>query len=297
MHRPFTSTPNGTSGHKFPQPRKSLGQNFLTDPETARKIAGLAAESSALPCTIIEIGPGRGILSGWLARMTDDLCLIERDPRLIGSLQRLFQDSPVVRILEADAMLYPFGKTESRYMIVSNLPYNISVPLYLRLLGSDNPPVFMVLMFQREVAKRLLARQEDPDYGHLSVVNFYLAEVRKRMDLPPGAFHPAPKVHSSVVTVRPDGSPPAPTVWAAIALSRNLFCYRRKSLSRAFRTAFPDQSLPPGMIFPDAGAGRLDRKVDGLTPQDFLRLSEDIQLHHPLFFDRMHQMGKEFLNP
>ena len=285
------------SEHKLPPPRKSLGQNFLTDPQTARKIAGLAVESSALPCTIIEIGPGRGILSGWLAQTTHDLRLIERDPRLVSALKNLFQNQPEVRILEADAMTYPFGKTESRYMVVSNLPYNISVPLYLRLLGSDNPPAFIVLMFQREVARRLLAKQEDPDYGHLSIVNFYLAEVRKRMDLPPGAFYPAPKVHSSVVTVRPGGSPPTPAVWAAIALSRNLFLYRRKSLSRAFRTAFPDQNLPPGEVFPAAGSGRLDRKVDGLTPQDFLRLSEDIQLHHPLFFDRMHQMGKELLNP
>ncbi len=228
--------------------------------------------------------------------MTEDLRLLERDSRLIQSLKHRFEENPGVRIMEADAMDYPFGEAGEPYIVVSNLPYNISVPLYLRLLGADNPPVFMVLMFQREVARRLLAKQVDADYGHLSLVTSYLADVRKRMDLPPGAFHPPPKVHSSVVTVRPGLTPPSPVVWAAIAISRNLFCYRRKSLSRAFRTAFPDLDIPPGEIFPDAGPGRLERKVDGLTPEDFLSLSSDIQLHHPPFFDRMHQMGKELLN-
>ncbi len=229
--------------------------------------------------------------------MTEDLRLLERDSRLIQSLKQQFEGQTRVRIIEADAMEYPFGDTESPYMIVSNLPYNISVPLYLRILGSNHPPTFMVLMFQREVARRLVAKQQDPDYGHLSLVSHYLAEVRKRMDLPPGAFHPAPKVHSSVVTVKPSATPPNAVIWAAIAISRNLFCYRRKSLSRAFRIAFPDMDLSPGQLFSLAGEGRLDRKVDGLGPEDFLLLSEDIKLHHPPFFDRMHQMGKELLKP
>lgn len=152
----------------------------------------------------------------------------------------------------------------------------------------------MVLMFQREVAKRLLAQKDDPDYGHLSVVTSYLAKIRKRMDLAPGAFNPAPKVHSSVVTVLPLTIRDDHT-WAAIALSRKLFCYRRKSLGRALRTAFPgDEDFFRGNAFP-TGEDFFSRKVDSLGPEDFRTIADRAKTHHLPFFARMIKEGKELL--
>ncbi|KGA93093.1 Dimethyladenosine transferase [Leptospirillum ferriphilum] len=256
----------------------------------------MAREAPVFPCRIVEIGPGKGILSGYLATMTADLWLVERDRRLAEPLRTTFSGNSGVRILEADAMELSFGNDRSPYILVSNLPYNISVPLYLKFLASDFPPVFMVLMFQREVAKRLLARTTDPDYGHLSVVTSYLAQIRKRIDLAPGAFYPAPKVHSSVLTVLPLPVQDECT-WAAISLSRKLFCYRRKSLGRALRTAFPgEESLADGTFF-QSETDFFSRKVDSLSPEDFQELAASIRNHHLPFFDRMAQEGKELLKP
>ncbi|WP_077304897.1 16S rRNA (adenine(1518)-N(6)/adenine(1519)-N(6))-dimethyltransferase RsmA [Leptospirillum ferriphilum] len=278
------------------RPHKSLGQNFLSDPALAFRIASMAREAPVFPCRILEIGPGKGILSGVLATMTEDLWLVERDRQLAETLRKTFSETPGVRILEEDAMEFSFGNDRSPYILVSNLPYNISVPLYLKFLASDFPPVFMVLMFQREVAKRLLARTTDPDYGHLSVVTSYLAQIRKRIDLAPGAFYPAPKVHSSVVTVLPLSVQDECT-WAAISLSRKLFCYRRKSLGRALRTAFSgEESLLDGTFF-KTETDFFSRKVDSLSPEDFRKLAASARNHHLPFFDRMTQQGKELLKP
>ncbi len=255
----------------------------------------MAREAPIFPCRIVEIGPGKGILSGHLATMTNDLWLVERDSRLVETLRTTFSQNPGVKIHEADAMDLSFGEDRSPYILVSNLPYNISVPLYLKFLASDFPPVFMVLMFQREVAKRLLARKNDPDYGHLSVVTSYLAQIRKRIDLAPGAFTPAPKVHSSVVTVLPVSVHESCT-WAAISLSRKLFCYRRKSLGRALRTAFSGEPLFDGTFFQTETAF-FSRKVDSLGPEDFRELAIMAMNQHPPFFDRMAQEGKELLKP
>ncbi|MHB1926277.1 MAG: 16S rRNA (adenine(1518)-N(6)/adenine(1519)-N(6))-dimethyltransferase RsmA [Leptospirillum sp.] len=285
---------SGPSPENRISPRKSLGQNFLSDPVLACRIAALAQESPLFPCRIVEIGPGKGILSRSLATMTDDLWLIERDARLMDGLRASLPEESRVRIIETDALGFDFGSDLSPYIVVSNLPYNISVPLYLKLLGGDFPPVFMVLMFQREVAKRLVAKKGDPDYGHLSVVTTLLARISKKMDLQPGAFSPAPKVQSSVVTVQPARTPEEGT-WAAIALSRKLFCYRRKSLARAFRIACPETGKTAGEIFPRADSAFLARKIDDLGPDDFLNLAIQSKHHLPLFFDRMHSEGKELL--
>lgn len=267
----------------------------MSDPAIARRITGLLSESESAFSTLVEIGPGRGILSECLSSRTEDLLLIEKDLRLISDLRQKFENTPNVRIVEADALSYPLETIPAPYAVVSNLPYNISVPLFLRLIGSETPPAFMVLMFQREVARRLVAKPGTPDYGHLSVVSDFLATISKRMDLLPGSFFPKPKVHSSVVTVRTKAGPIGPDAWAAIALSRQLFLYRRKTLSRAFRTAFPEGPDPSSWL---TGLGRIPEKirVDDLAPGDFLEIARALRLHAPSFFDRMLLTGKEHVN-
>lgn len=280
---------------RLPGPLKHLGQNFLSDPAIARRIAGLLSESESAFSTLVEIGPGRGILSECLSSRTEDLILIEKDIRLISDLQKKFANTPNVRVVEGDALSYPLENIPAPYAVVSNLPYNISVPLFLRLIGSRTPPAFMILMFQREVARRLVAKPGTSDYGQLSVVSDFLATISKRMDLLPGSFFPKPKVHSSVVTVRPKTGRAGPDTWAAIALSRQLFLYRRKTLSRAYRTAFPEEPDPTSWL---TGSGRISEKirVDDLSPDDFLEIARTLRLHAPSFFDRMLLAGKEHVN-
>lgn len=269
----------------------------MSDPAIARKIADFVSEGEGTFSAIVEIGPGRGILSEWLSMKTDELLLIEKDARLISGLRQKFGDTRNVRIVEEDALTYPFDTIPVPYAVVSNLPYNISVPLFLRLLGARKPPAFMVLMFQKEVARRLVAKSGTPDYGHLSVVSTFLATITKRMDLLPGSFFPRPKVQSSVVTVRPRTDEPGPDTWTAIALSRQLFLYRRKIFSRAFRTAFPDFPLDLSFCFSGTERDFMKTRVDDLAPSDFLAIAEKIRLHAPLFFDRMFRMGKEHVSP
>ncbi|MHB1731699.1 MAG: 16S rRNA (adenine(1518)-N(6)/adenine(1519)-N(6))-dimethyltransferase RsmA [Leptospirillum sp.] len=268
--------------------RKSLGQNFLTDPSIAQKIADFLDPGIPRETPVIEIGPGKGILTKALLSKTSNLVLLEKDQDLLPALTERYGSSPGVRIIQTDALEYPFGEGEDYlsppfsgggYRIVSNLPYNISVPLLFRFLSSPKPPLEMVLMFQREVARRIVASPGSDDYGHLSVAMALSASSRKVLDLKPGSFFPAPKVHSSVVVIRPrifDTKQEREQTRQALNLSRKLFSYRRRTLQNAARLAFPE--IPKGYfeeVFNILGIPP-EKRVERLLPEELLLLSTEI---------------------
>ncbi|BFU89408.1 MAG: Ribosomal RNA small subunit methyltransferase A [Nitrospira sp.] len=179
---------------------KRLGQNFLVDPNIVRKIVTLAELTST--DTVLEIGPGRGILTEALCRATGRVTAIEVDPRLHAYLaERQPQLSNLTLVLD-DAMTYPIDHLPIGTIAVANLPYYLSTPLLFRLLDQRDRFPRMVLMLQNEVADRLVAKPGSSDYSVLSVMAQYTADITKAFKVSHQCFRPRPDVGSAVVLLR-----------------------------------------------------------------------------------------------
>lgn len=143
---------------RLPLPAKHLGQHFLTDPGIARRIVGALDPALLGELPVLEIGPGRMILTRILAESARRLVLVEKDIRLLPALrEELSFLGPRLEIRHADALEDPFDQWETPYLLVSNLPYNISVPLFIKIISAPAPPRQAVLMFQKEVGERIVA--------------------------------------------------------------------------------------------------------------------------------------------
>lgn len=192
---------------------KSLGQNFLLDLNLTSKIARAAGDLNG--CTVFEIGPGPGGLTRALASSgAAKIIAVEYDPRAIAALQSLKEASDgVLEIVEADALHADLPALARRfgakppYVIVANLPYNIATPLLTGWLedGFKNPGLYckMILMFQKEVAQRIVAKPSTKAYGRLAILAQWLCEAKLMFDVPAAAFTPPPKVTSSIVRLVP----------------------------------------------------------------------------------------------
>src|SRR5437763_2242897 len=246
--------------------KKSLGQNFILDLNVTRRIARAAANDESGPfgdATIIEIGPGPGGLTRALLE-TDArrIVAIERDRRALAALQELAAVYPGrLKLVEGDALaLDPAAFTDAPRKIVANLPYNIATALLLRWLDNMGAYESLTLMFQREVAERLVATPRSPAYGRLSVIVQWLAEPKILFDLPPRAFVPPPKVTSSVVSLLPRAEPLAPASKAALErVTAAAFGQRRKMLRASLRTLgiAPEPLLEAAGVTPTARAEEL----------------------------------------
>ena len=180
--------------------RKGLGQNFILDLNLTRRIARAAGPLS--DGATIEIGPGPGGLTrALLDEGATHVIAIERDPRCLAALGELAELYPGrLAIVDGDALeIDPVALAEKPRRIVANLPYNIATALLLRWLDGIGEYESLTLMFQREVAERLVAAPRSPAYGRLSILVQWLCDARILFDIPPRAFTPAPKVTSSVV--------------------------------------------------------------------------------------------------
>ncbi len=194
--------------------KKSLGQNFLFDLNLTRKIA-----RSGLPLdrgTVVEVGPGPGGLTrALLLEGADRVLAIERDERFQPILDRLTDASDGrLQVVYGDAkkvdLTSHIDPTDGPAQIIANLPYNVGTPLLVGwLLIEPWPPWFdgLTLMFQREVAERIVAQANDKHYGRLSVLANWRCQTHLMFDVPPSAFVPPPKVTSSVVHLRPRAQP------------------------------------------------------------------------------------------
>ena len=224
--------------------RKSLGQNFLLDLNLTAKIARLAGD---LSCDVLEVGPGPGGLTrGLLAEGAARVVAVEKDRRCIEALAEIAARYPGrLEIVEGDALSLDPGALVGRpARIVSNLPYNVGTELLTRWLDPPAWPPFwtsMTLMFQREVAQRIVAAPGSGAYGRLSVLSQWRADPRIVMDLPPGAFTPPPKVRSAVVRIdrleAPRHAADPATLFRVVAAA---FGQRRKMLRSSLRGLAPD---------------------------------------------------------
>jgi 16S rRNA (adenine1518-N6/adenine1519-N6)-dimethyltransferase len=215
--------------------------------------------------TIIEIGPGPGGLTRALLEQGAHVHAIEKDPRCAAALAPLQEVYSERFFLEfQDALRMDFSCL-SNPSVISNLPYNISTQLLFRWLPSLEKFDQLVLMFQKEVAERLYAQPRTKAYGRLSVLLQTKAHITKMFHLPPGAFLPPPKVHSTVVSIVPKRENIPPTVYDALCnLTRNAFAKRRKMIRNT--QSLSEQMLTQNGISPHA-------RAEDLTTEQFLKLA------------------------
>ncbi|MCA0920926.1 16S rRNA (adenine(1518)-N(6)/adenine(1519)-N(6))-dimethyltransferase RsmA [Pseudooceanicola nanhaiensis] len=225
--------------------RKSLGQNFLLDLNLTARIARVAGDLTG--CDVLEIGPGPGGLTrGLLSEGARRVLAIEKDRRCQPALAEIAERYPGrLEVIEGDALeIDPLSHLTPPIRIAANLPYNVGTELLVRWLTPPEWPPFwesLTLMFQREVAERIVATPGSKAYGRLALLASWRAEARIALNLPPEAFTPPPKVSSAVVhlTALPEPRYPAdPKVLErTVAMAFN---QRRKMLRAALKGLAPD---------------------------------------------------------
>ena len=241
------------------RPKRSLGQNFVVEPNTVRRIAELAGVG--LGDRVVEVGPGLGALTLALLETGAEVTAVEIDDVLVDVLEEVAGDHGSLRIVHADAMGVDWESLlgAGPWTLVSNLPYNVSVPLVCDLLDDVPAIVRLVVMVQLEVADRLVASPGDDAYGLPSVKVAYHAEARKVGRVPPSVFLPRPRVDSALVDIvrRPEPLVAAdPEV--LFRLVRAGFAHRRKMLRGALRGIVDEAGLVAAGVDPTLRAEDLD---------------------------------------
>jgi 16S rRNA (adenine1518-N6/adenine1519-N6)-dimethyltransferase len=239
--------------------RKSLGQNFLLDLNLTGRIARAAGSLAGV--TVLEIGPGPGGLTrALLGNGAARVIAVERDPRCIDALAEVAAAAEGrLTVVEADALAFDPAPqlAGAPARIVANLPYNIATALLVRWLTLEPwPPWYdmAVLMFQREVAERIVAAPGTKTYGRLSVLAQWRAEPRILFDIAPSAFVPPPKIVSTLVRLTPRAAPLACTRAALERVTEAAFGQRRKMLRQSLRGLGGEALLAAAGIAPTARA-------------------------------------------
>jgi 16S rRNA (adenine1518-N6/adenine1519-N6)-dimethyltransferase len=256
--------------------RKSLGQNFLLDLNLTARIARAAGPLEE--STVIEVGPGPGGLTrALLALGARRVIAVERDERALAPLQAIADRYPGrLDIVCADAQTFdPRPMLDgARAKIVANLPYNIATQLLIDWLTVEPwPPWYdmMVLMFQREVAERIVAQENDEAYGRLAVLANWRAETKILFDISPSAFVPQPKVTSSVVRLVPHQQPEACDRRALEQVAAAAFGQRRKMLRQSLKSL----GLDPARL---AAAAQVDptRRAETIPVSGFVAMAREL---------------------
>jgi 16S rRNA (adenine1518-N6/adenine1519-N6)-dimethyltransferase len=247
--------------------KKSFGQHFLLDLNITRKIVRLAGPFEGR--TVIEVGPGPGGLTRALLESdAGRVVLVEKDPRFIPLLTELDDGAGRLTIVEADALkVREADLVEGPAHLVSNLPYNVGTPLLIKWLTGPWTPLSLTLMFQKEVAERVVAQPGEDDYGRLAVISQAVADARIVMHLPAAAFTPPPKVASAVVHLVPKADrPDAATLKRLERVTAAAFGQRRKMLRSSLKPLGGAALCEAAGINPEDRAEVID--LDG-----FLRLA------------------------
>ena len=239
-------------------PRRDLGQNFVADPNTVRRIAELARVGT--DDHVIEIGAGLGSLTLALADTGADIVAIEVDRGVVPILRGVVADRANVRVVEADAMLLDWHELlagADDWVLVANLPYHVATPLICDLLD-DVPAISrMLVMVQREAAERFAATPRTPAYGAVSVKTAYWGTARVVGHVPASVFVPRPNVESALVEITRH-EPPATDPDTLFSLVRAGFGQRRKMLRRSLSTIVAPATYDAAGISPTARPEELD---------------------------------------
>lgn len=251
--------------------KKALGQNFILDLNLTGKIARAAGDLSGV--TVVEVGPGPGGLTrALLSSGARKVVAVERDERCLEALAEIAAHYPGrLEVFAGDALRTDFAALTGgeKACIVANLPYNIGTELLVRWLTvADWPPFYrsMTLMFQKEVAERIVAAPDSSAYGRLAVLAGWRTEARIAFDVPPQAFWPPPKVTSSVVHLVPRPAPLQADVRLLGQVTEAAFGQRRKMLRQSLKSLGGETLLASAGIDPT-------RRAETLSVEEFVALA------------------------
>lgn len=262
--------------------KKSLGQNFLTDPAIQQRIVDSLDPQPE--DTVIEIGPGQGALTRHLQGRVRRLVLIELDNDLAPALAREYEGRSDVEVIHADVLTVDLCTVAGgeRFKVVGNIPYNITTPIMFRLLERACRPTMIVLMVQKELAERVISGPGNKTYGALSVGVQAVADVKRLFNVRRGAFNPVPNVDSAVIRITPH-EPPMLTAEEEAdlrTLSRTSFGWRRKQLQKILRSA-PQYGLDPDAVANVQTVAGIasDARPETLSPAQFILLARILRQH------------------
>ncbi|MDB5376696.1 MAG: rRNA ((1518)-N(6)/adenine(1519)-N(6))-dimethyltransferase [Rubritepida sp.] len=252
--------------------RKALGQHFLLDETVCARIARLPGDLAGRH--VLEVGPGPGGLTrALLATPLAHLTAVELDPRALAALAEVDAAFPGrLTVLQQDAMKFDGTALPAPRQVVANLPYNVGTPLLIGWLRHAGSWERMTLMFQEEVALRIVAPPRTEHYGRLAVLAQWVAHCAIGIRLPPGAFRPPPKVHSAVVIVTPHAEQPEPALFRAMeSVTAAAFGQRRKMLRGSLKSLGSAEAL-----LAECGIAG-ERRAEELSVAEFDRLAKAVR--------------------
>lgn len=269
--------------------KKSLGQNFLIDPNILRNIvshANLTEESGA-----IEVGPGIGALTEHLARAAKKVVSFEIDQRLLPVLEDTLSPYDNVKIVHSDILKADVVKVIEEempgiqdIMVVANLPYYVTTPILMKLLNDRLPIRGFVVMMQKEVADRITAKPGTKEYGSLSIAIQYYCTAEVAMIVPKTVFMPQPNVDSAVIRLIKHDKPPVTVINEdfLFEVTRASFAQRRKTILNNLQAGLQDGKKKKDLIVAALEASGVEptRRGETLTIEEFGRLADAL---HPNF--------------
>ncbi len=263
--------PAASRAPQLPAPRKRFGQHFLKD---ARVLDAIVTALGPLETrTVIEIGPGRGVLTDRLVERAARVIAIEVDRDLVAHLRSRYATRTHVEIVEADVLNTSLAELAGGpFVLAGNVPYYITTPIIFHALESPRPDVAVYLV-QKEVADRLASPPGDKTYGALSVNVQAVASVELIRRVQPGAFNPPPTVDSAVIRVVPNDQPAIAPEWESRfrGFVQAAFGLRRKQLVRVVRTVASLDAEAASAVIASCGLTN-DVRPEVLTAHDFARL-------------------------
>ena len=268
--------------------KKSLGQNFLIDPNVLRNIvshANLTKDSAA-----IEIGPGIGALTEHLARTAGHVVAFEIDQRLLPVLADTLSPYDNVKVIHSDILKADVEQAIQEelagfedIMVVANLPYYVTTPIILKLLLEKLPIRGLVVMLQKEVAERITAKPGTKAYGSLSIAIQYYTEAEFAMTVPKSVFMPQPNVDSAVIRMikRPEQIVQVIDEDFFFSVTRGSFVQRRKTILNNLQSAMPNGKAKKDLILQALDEAGIDptRRGETLSIKEFGLLSDKLYLH------------------
>ena len=261
--------------------KKSLGQNFLLDMNITEKIIRESLSLQNLPdfsgAHIFEVGSGPGGLTRAILEANPKvLTVIEMDSRCIEIMNEIKEVvGEKLQIVEGNALEFDFSQGEENCLkhIVSNLPYNVSVPLLVGWLRNIHNFQSLTLMFQKEVAQRIMAETSTKSYGRISVIAQLVCKIDKLFDLNPNCFVPAPKIWSSVLLLRPSDNIISPEIFAKVEKITELaFGQRRKMIRQSLKNIANLEDICAKMGI------ETTLRAENLTPEQYLTLAKSAEI-------------------
>jgi 16S rRNA (adenine1518-N6/adenine1519-N6)-dimethyltransferase len=240
LFRPTTLLSLLKKGGVFP--KKSLSQNFLIDGNIVRKI--VEASHICPEETILEIGPGSGVLTQALLEKKAHVIAVEKDSFFASQLSLWKENFPRLEIFEEDFLRFPLKeKISKKIKVVSNLPYNITSDLFLHLFAHSSSFTTLILMVQKEAAERILSLPSTKNYGALSLLAHFYTNPRRLFDIPSSCFYPKAKVQSTLLEMQMQKSLPLKLQQAFHQTVFRAFQQRRKTLTSSLKELYPQKLI------------------------------------------------------